>query len=72
MDMMSGVKDAILQIGTWETSITERQYTGDKIQQETMDYFREETQKQFPEFENGYVVDFTYGGNHYRTEYLVC
>ena len=72
MYMLPGVKDAILQIGTWETSITEHQYTGDKIQQETMNYFREETQKQFPEFENGYVVDFTYGGNHYRTEYLVC
>ena len=72
IDMMPGVKDAILQIGTWETSVTERQYTGDKIQQEAMDFFREETQKQFPEFENGYVVDFTYDGNHYRTEYLVC
>ena len=72
MSMMPGVKDAILQIGTWETSVKENQYTGDKVQRETMDYFREQTQKQFPEFENDYIVDFTYDGNHYRTTYLVC
>ncbi|MEX0862612.1 hypothetical protein [Nitrosopumilus sp.] len=72
INSMPAVLDAISQIGTWEISITESQYTGDKIQQEIVDYFKLETQRQLSEFEGEYVADFTYGGNYYRTAYLVC
>jgi len=72
MDMMPAVKNAISQIGTWEKSIKESQYTGDKIQQETLSYFQFETADQLPDFDDGYIVDFTYNGNYYRTGYAVC
>ncbi|MCE2505118.1 MAG: hypothetical protein J4F36_01310 [Nitrosopumilaceae archaeon] len=72
INSMPAVKNAISQIGTWETSITANQPVEDKIQQEITDYFRSETQRQMPEFEGDYLTDFTYDGNYYRTTYPVC